>query len=272
MAKELEISIAAEPIFHIGSFTVTNSLLNSWIAVLIIIVLSFLIGKKIKRIPRGIQNVAEILFEQVLSLADSVTGSREKSLKFLPVVLPLFIFILINNWLGLLPGVGSMGFFKGEGEHKLFVPFLRGATADLNTTLALAVMTVILTHIFGVMMTGAWNHLNKFVRINLFLELPRKVFKEKEYMALLINPINFFMGLFEIVGELAKMASLSFRLFGNIFAGEVLLGAMAMIFAYVVPVPFIFLEIIVGLVQAMIFSILGLVFLSIMATDHAEEH
>lgn len=272
MAKELEISIAAEPIFHIGSFTVTNSLLNSWIAVLVIIVLSFAIRKKISRVPGKLQNAVELIFEQALTLADSITGSREKSLKFLPIVLPLFVFILINNWLGLLPGVGSMGFFKGEGDHKLFVPFLRGATADLNTTLALAVMTVILTHIFGVIMTGAWSHLNKFIRINLFLELPRKVFKEKEYTALLINPINFFVGLIEIVGEFAKMASLSFRLFGNIFAGEVLLGSMALLFAYVLPIPFMFLEIIVGLVQALIFSILALVFMSIMSTDHAHEH
>jgi len=154
----------------------------------------------------------------------------------------------------------------------LFIPFFRGATADLNTTLALAVVTIILTHIFGVMMTGAWSHFNKFIRINLFLELPRKVFKEKEYAALLTNPIQFFVGLIEIVGELAKVASLSFRLFGNIFAGEVLMGAIALIFAYALPIPFMFLEMIVGIVQALIFSILALVFMSIMSTDHAHEH
>ena len=272
MAKELEISIAAEPIFHIGSFTVTNSLLNSWVAVIIIVILSILIRRKITRIPKGIQNVAEIMLEQALTLADSITGSREKSLKFLPIVLPLFTFILVNNWLGILPGIGSIGFFEGEGSHKLFVPFFRGATADLNTTLALAVVTVILTHIFGVMMTGAWSHFNKFIRINLFLELPRKVFKEKEYTALLVNPINFFVGIVEIIGEFAKMASLSFRLFGNIFAGEVLMGAIALIFAYILPIPFMFLEILVGVIQALIFSILALVFMSIMSTDHEHAH
>lgn len=272
MAKELEISIAAEPIFHIGSFVVTNSLLNSWIAVIIIIILSLAIGKKIARVPRGLQNVVEMIFEQALTLADSITGSRAKSMKFLPIVLPLFTFILINNWLGIIPGIGSIGFFEGEGSHKLFVPFFRGATADLNTTLALAVVTIILTHIFGVMMTGAWSHFNKFIRINLFLELPRKVFKEKEYTALLINPINFFVGIIEIIGEFAKMASLSFRLFGNIFAGEVLMGAIALIFAYILPVPFMFLEILVGVIQALIFSILALVFMSIMSTDHEHAH
>jgi len=272
MEKELEISIAAEPIFHIGSFVVTNSLLNSWIAVIIIVILSILIRKKIARVPRGLQNAVEMIFEQALTLADSITGSRAKSMKFLPIVLPLFTFILINNWLGIIPGIGSIGFFEGEGDHKLFVPFFRGATADLNTTLALAVVTVILTHIFGVMMTGAWSHFNKFIRINLFLELPRKVFKEKEYTALLINPINFFVGIIEIIGEFAKMASLSFRLFGNIFAGEVLMGAIALIFAYILPIPFMFLEILVGVIQALIFSILALVFMSIMSTDHEHAH
>ena len=273
MAKELEISIAAEPIFHILSFTLTNSLLNSWIAVVVIVLITILIRrKKITLVPRGIHNAIEMILEQALNLADSVTGSREKSIKFLPIVLPLFTFIMINNWLGLVPGVGSFGFFEKNGGNEVFTPLLRGATADLNTTLALAVATVILTHVFGVLMTGAWSHFNKFVRINLFLELPRKVFKEKQYMALLINPINFFVGLVEVAGEFAKMASLSLRLFGNIFAGEVLMGAIALIFAYILPIPFIFLEILVGAIQALIFSILALVFMSIMSTDHAHEH
>lgn len=269
--SELEISLVAEPIFHIGKFVVTNSLLNSWVAVLIIIVLATIIKRKISDVPKGLQNVVEIILEQALNLADSVTGSRQKTVKFLPIILPLFIFILINNWLGILPGVGSVGFFAGEGSHQTFVPLFRGAAADLNTALALAVTAVILTHVFGVMMTGAWSHLNKFIKIDLFLELPRKI-KEKDYMALLLNPINFFVGLIELVGEFAKVASLSFRLFGNVFAGEVLLGMMAMLFAYGLPIPFLFLEIAVGFIQALVFSLLTLVFLSIMSTDHSTEH
>jgi len=264
-------TLYAEPIGHIGSFTVTNSLLNSWVVVIGLVVFAIFVRNKISKVPRGIQNYLELVYDQALQLADSVTGSREKSMKFIPLVMPLFVFILLNNWLGMLPGVGSIGFIETEGVHKVFIPLFRGATADLNTTLALGIMAVVLTHVAGVMMTSAWAHLNRFVGINLFLELPRKVFKEKEYSALMVNPIKFFVGIIEIIGEFAKVASLSFRLFGNVFAGEVLLSAMAAICAYFLPLPFMFLEIIVGIIQALIFSMLTLVFLTIMSTSH-EEH
>ncbi len=266
-----ESTLFAEPIFYIGSFTVTNSLLNSWVAVFLIVLLSLMVRSRLATIPKGIQNYAEMILEGVYNLADSVTGSRQKTMKFLPLVLPLFFFILINNWLGLLPGVGSIGMIASEHGEKVFVPFLRGATADLNTTLALAIMAVIFTHILGVMATSGWKHFNRFVGLELFIEIPRKFFKEKEYTVLLTNPIKFFVGIIEIIGELAKVASLSFRLFGNIFAGEVLLAAMAAIFAYVLPIPFMFLEIIVGIIQALIFAMLTLVFLTIMTSSHDHE-
>jgi len=267
-----ESTLFAEPIFHVGHFTVTNSLLNSWLAIFIIIVGALVIRKKISRIPTGIQNYVEVVYDGAVNLADSVTGSHQKSMKFMPVILPLFIFILLNNWLGMLPGVGSIGFIERLEGHQVFVPLLRGGTADLNTTLALAIMAVVLTHIFGVIMTSAWSHLNRFIGVDLLLEIPRKVFKEKEYTAILVNPIKFFVGLIEVVGELAKIASLSFRLFGNVFAGEVLLAAMAAIFAYILPIPFMFLEVIVGIIQALIFAMLTLVFLTVMTTGHDEEH
>lgn len=267
-----ESTLFAEPVFHFGGFTVTNSLLLSWMAVVVIIAGSLFIRSRIKRVPTGIQNYAEIIVDGALNLADSVTGSRATSMKFLPVVFPLFIFILLLNWLGLLPGVGSIGFIEQHGSDKIFVPFLRGGTADLNTTLVLALMAVILTHVMSVVTTGFWSYLNRFVGLNLFLELPRKIFKEHDYTALLVNPIKFFVGLIELIGEFTKVASLSFRLFGNIFAGEVLLGVMATIFAYVLPIPFIFLEVIVGVIQALIFSMLTLVFLTVLTTSHEESH
>lgn len=267
-----ETTLFAEPIFHIGSFTVTNSLLNSWIVVALIVILSVVIRRKISVIPKGIQNFMEIILEGALNLADTVTGSRKKTLTFMPVVFPLFIFIVLNNWLGIFPGIGSIGFIETSAEGKIFIPLFRGATADLNTTIALSIMAVVLTHIFGATLTSGWKHLNRFVGVKLFLELPRKIFKEKQYTAILTSPVQFFVGIVEIVGELAKMASLSFRLFGNIFAGEVLLGAMAAIFAYGVPIPFMFLEIIVGLIQALIFALLTLVFCSVMTMEHEHEH
>ncbi|MDO8240393.1 MAG: F0F1 ATP synthase subunit A [Candidatus Moranbacteria bacterium] len=263
-----EATLFAEPIFHIGSFTVTNALLNSWATVIILVILFVVIGKKIKSVPKGLQNIFEILMDEALKLADSVTGNRKKTEKFLPIALTLFLFILVNNWLGLLPGVGTMGFIE-NGEHgKVFVPLFRGATADLNMTLALSLFAVVASHVMGVIMIGVTSHLNKFLNVKAFLEIPKKI--KKDISVILVNPIKAFVGLIEIIGEIAKVASLSFRLFGNIFAGEVLMASMMAIFAFVLPLPFIFMEIVVGVIQALIFAMLTMVFMTIATTN--EEH
>jgi len=263
-----EHTLFAEPIAHIGSFNITNSLLNSWLVVLIVLVFGLVIRKKLKEVPRGLQNGLEAIVDMFLDLFDSVTGSRAKSLRFAPIVLSFFFFILLNNWLGILPGIGSIGQIVSENGHKVFVPFFRGGTADLNTTLALAIVGVVLSHILGVMAVGLWQHFNKFINLKAFLEIPKKI--RREPTIIFINPIKAFVGLIEIVGEVAKVASLSFRLFGNIFAGEVLLASMSAIMAFGVPIPFMFLEIVVGLIQALIFAILILIYLNINTT--AEEH
>jgi F-type H+-transporting ATPase subunit a len=261
-----EATLFAEPLGHIGSLTVTNSLLASWAAVIILVVFFVAVGRKIRKVPRGVQNIFEILLEKALEMADSVTGSRKKSEKFLPISLALFLFIFANNWLGLIPGMGTIGFNEVEDGHKLFIPLLRGGTADINTTLALALIAVIASHIAGVFTIGAWNYFNKFVNIKLLLEIPGKI--RKDFTVVLVNPIKVFVGLVEIISEFAKMASLTFRLFGNIFAGEVLLASMMALFAYILPLPFMFLEMIVGIIQALIFAILALVYMTIAVEQH----
>lgn len=267
-AVEHEHALYAEPIFNLGSFPVTNSLLNSWLVVLIIITLGFLLKNKIKPVPTKLQNIFEVIIEGFLGIFDSVTGSRERSLKFFPFVFSFFLLILINNWLGLLPIIGSIGKTVTEHGHEIFVPFFRGGTADLNTTLALAIIGVVVSHVFGVMAIGTWHYLNKFINIKILLQIPKKIFKDPTII--IVNPIKAFVGLIEIIGEFAKVASLSFRLFGNIFAGEVLLAAMAAIFAFGLPIPFMFLEVIVGLIQALIFAMLILAYLTMNTSQ--EEH
>ena len=263
-----EHTLFAEPIFHVGSFSVTNSLFNSWLVVLIVVIVSLSLKAKIKMIPKGFQNVMEMIIEWFLGVFDSVTGSREKSLKFFPLVFAFFIIILLSNWMGLLPGVGSIGQVVSEHGKQVFVPYFRGGTADLNTTLALAIIGVVASHIFGIVTIGVWRYFNKFINIKALLEIPKKVIKDPA--VLIVNPIKAFVGLIEIIGEAAKVASLSFRLFGNIFAGEVLLASMAAILAFGLPIPFMFLEIIIGLIQALIFAMLILAYLT-MSTS-AEEH
>ncbi len=261
-------TIFAEPVTSVGGFTITNSLINSWLAVALIAILAIVIGRKVKRIPRGIQNAFEIVVDGAMNLADNVTGDRKITQKIFPIVFGMFLFILVNNWLGLIPGIGSIGFIEVHEGHEVFVPLFRGGTADLNTTLALAIFAVIASNIFGFIMVGIWKYFNKFVNVHALVEIPGKL--KKEPTAVFVNPIKFFVGLIEVIGEVAKIASLSFRLFGNVFAGEVLLASMAVLFAFVLPIPFMFLEIIVGLIQALIFAMLTLVYFSVAA--QADEH
>lgn len=263
-----EHTLYAEPLFNIGGLTVTNSLLTSWVALFAILLIALIFRARLATIPRKLQNAVEMVMEQLMGIFDLITGSRERTLKLAPFVMSFFVLILINNWLGLIPGIGSIGSMMMVDGHEAFVPYLRGGTADLNTTLALASIAVVASHIFGVVAVGAWTYLNKFINIKAFLEIPKKIMKEPTII--LINPIKAFVGLIEIIGEVAKIASLSFRLFGNIFAGEVLLAAMSAILAFGIPIPFMFLEIIVGLIQALIFAILVLIYVSIATT--AEEH
>jgi F-type H+-transporting ATPase subunit a len=263
-----ENTLFAEPIAHIGNFPITNSMMTSAVALIIILAIGVTVKRKLKKVPTGIQNALEMIIEMFLGLFDEVTGSRKKSLSFAPLVLAFFFFVLINNWMGILPGVGSIGQIASHGGELFFIPYLRGGTADLNTTLALATIGVVISHILGVMSVGAWNYLNKFINIKAFLEIPKKVLKDPTI--LLVNPIKAFVGLIEVIGEVAKVASLSFRLFGNVFAGEVLLASMSAILAFGVPIPFLFLEVLVGLIQALIFAMLILTYLTINTT--AEEH
>jgi F-type H+-transporting ATPase subunit a len=267
-----ETTIFAEPIFHIGNFQITNSLLNSWLAVIVIIVFCLVLRLKLGQIPSKIQHIFEILLEGAMSLCDQVTNDRKITLKIFPLVLSLFLFILVNNWLGLLPIVGSIGYIAAEGTHSVFIPLFRAGTADINTTLALSIAIVIGSNIFGIIAIGTWKIFNKYVNIKALGGIFTKFRKDKN--VIIVAPITFFVGILELIGEMAKVASLSFRLFGNVFAGEVLLASMGAIFLYILPAPFLFLEVFIGLIQALIFSLLAAVYFTIASQDHEnhEEH
>lgn len=265
-----EITLFAEPIAHYENFVLTNALLTSWVAVAIIIALAIFLRKGLREIPGKLQSIFEMLTEEALALCDQVTADRALSLKIFPFAISVFFLILVSNWLGIMP-LGGFGILE-QGEHGLtFVPFLRGATADINTTLALAVMAVLGANVFGAFSVGLWKTFNKYVNLKALGGIFKKL--RHEPTIILVAPITFFVGLIEIIGEFAKVASLSFRLFGNVFAGEVLLVSMAALAAYVVPIPFLFLELLVGFIQALIFSTLTVVYFTIAASNHDEhEH
>ncbi len=263
------VPLAAEPIFHVGNFPVTNSMINAWIATGFFVLVAIVASRRKSLVPRGVHNVIEMIIETLLVQAEKVTGSREKAKAFFPLVATIFLFVLVSNWMGQLPGTGSVGIYElMHGEVEL-VPLLRPATSDLNMTLAIAALSVFMSHVIGVRALGFTNHVSKFVNI-------RGIFKafKKGPMAVMVALIEFGVGLLEIISEFAKVLSLSLRLFGNIFAGEILIGVMLSLVSVVVPVPFMFLELLVGVIQATVFAMLVLVYLSVATQGHGdhEEH
>lgn len=247
----LHISVAAESLFKIGSFNLSNSFFVSLLVSAFLIVFScwFKIGTKKTR-KSGLYLLTFSFLAGLLGFFEKVAGKKAK--QFFPLLASFFVFIAFSNWTGLLPGMGTIGFWQKEQGTKIFVPFLRGPTADINTTLALAIFSVAATQFFGMRNLGFAGYIKKYINLS--------------------NPLNFFVGLLEIVSELAKIMSFSFRLFGNIFAGEVLLMVMGAILPFLAPLPFLGLELFVGFIQALVFTMLSLVFMSVAITTHNNSH
>ncbi|MBI3887933.1 F0F1 ATP synthase subunit A [Candidatus Microgenomates bacterium] len=156
----MHISLAAETLFFIGQFPVTNSILTSWIVTLILIVTGILTGLNYKKLPSGLQTIWEMAYEAIEDFAVSVAGEKGKN--YVPLVVTMFIFILFSNWVGLIPGVGSVGINELEHGEKVFIPFIRSATADINTTLCLALISVVTAQFLGIKASGLLGHLKHF--------------------------------------------------------------------------------------------------------------
>ncbi len=244
----VEVSITPETLFHVGNFPVTNSLLTSWIVVIGLSIGAIILSKKIKTVPGKIQALVESVIEGMLSFFETVGGSRETAEKFFPIVTTIFIYIICSNWVGILPGFGSIGINEATSEGVKFVPIFRSVYSDLNMTLALALIAVVLSHLYGLFTVGIKGHIGKFINFK--------------------GPVDAFAGALEIVGEISKIISLSFRLFGNVFAGEVLLTIIAFLVPYIAPLPFLGLEIFVGFIQALIFATLSMVAFSSFTKVH----
>jgi F-type H+-transporting ATPase subunit a len=238
-------AFAPEIITNLGPFPVTNTFLHTLIVDGILISAALYLSKRIKEHPQGLQAIVEPIIEAMYNLTESIATSKIATRAIFPIVTTFFLFIFLSNFTGLLPGVGTIGFFSKHGEE--FIPLLRGATSDLNTTLALAITSVVGTHVLSIRITGFKDYISRWLSF---------------------NPINLYVGLLELVAEFTKIISLSFRLFGNIFAGEVALHSISTLFAFLAPLPFLLLESIVSVVQALVFSILTLVFMSVLTTPH----
>ncbi len=324
MSANIHISLSAEPIYYIGSFPITNAMFTSLIISAGIILFAVLANRSLKSTdkPTGLQNVAEFIVESFFHFCHSITGDMKKAQVFLPWVATFFIFIMLNNWSGLIPGVGYIFVpvahksetsavqlipmvnasevttaetpteltaepgaeagaaqaeqhegieaiageagtevhaetagesAEGTSSHSgpAMTPIFRAGTADLNTTLALGLISVFMVQFFGFQFQG-FAYLLKYFNFS--------------------SPINFFVGILELISEFGKIISFGFRLFGNIFAGEVLIGVLMYLTKVIVPVPFYGLELFVGMMQAVVFSMLSLVLFNMATIGHHEEH
>ncbi len=227
----------AELLFHVFGLPVTNSIVTAWIVIAIIVLFAFFSTRTMRTVPTGLQNVWELIIETWVNISEQTMG-RRRGRRFMPLIATAFLFILFSNWFGTLP-IGYITVHNAEGH---VVPLLRSSDSDLNVTAAMAIMMILIAEVFELRSLGLLGYVKGL---------------------LIPNPMRWL----EIF---TRPLSLSFRLFGNIFAGEVLLATMLGVAPFVLFV-FIALELFVGLIQALIFSMLSLVFLSI-ATVHEEAH
>ena len=261
------VPLKPTPIFQIGKFAVTNSMLVTWIVAAGLIVFAQVATRKVKPVPDGIQNFWEWLVESLHNFLESIIG-RELTRKTFWFFATIFIFILFVNWFGLIPGVGTIGWGHHDpatGAFHVDQPLLRGGNADLNMTSAMAVIFFLLWIYWAIQANGVGGVL-------------QHIFGPKGETSGILKVamyfIFFMVGWLEIVSILFRPISLSFRLFGNVYAGENMLEAMATIvpaLSWLIPIPFYFMEVLVGIVQALVFMLLTAVF-TLLIAQHEPGH
>jgi F-type H+-transporting ATPase subunit a len=273
--KLIEIKVQPDVLFAIFGFHVTNTLLCTWLVILALLGLTILIRRPQNRklVPRGFQNFVEWGTESLQNLVEGVSG-KEKGRRFFPLVATLFVFILFANLVDVLPGIDTIGtvngasnppglgpiyFLFGDNSARL-IPWFRPPTTDLNLNFAMALIVVVVCQVVGFAMLGGGMHLNKYFRF--------KALFTHGYS----GPIEFFVGIIDVITELSRLLSFSFRLFGNIFAGSAVLAVFGYLTLGIANIVFIPLELFVAFVQALVFSLLTLVFLEMASTGHEHEH
>jgi F-type H+-transporting ATPase subunit a len=252
-------------LFKIGPLPVTNSMLVTWMVALGLIIFARLAMRRVQAVPSGAQNFWEWMVESLYDFVEGIIG-RDLVKKTFWFFATIFIFILFTNWFGLIPGVGTIGWgVQGEHGFQITKPLLRGGNADLNMTLALAMTFFFFWTVWAFQANGAKGF---------FLHLFGPKGESTGLLKLLLAVIFFLVGFLEVFSILFRPVSLSFRLYGNIFAGENILEAMLKLVPalnWLLPVPFYFMELLVGLVQALVFMLLTAVFTMLICLHNEDE-
>ncbi len=264
------VALPAEPLFHVGNFVITNTLIASWFTMLVLVLLSIFLTRKMKLIPSRRQAMGEAIVEGLLNFVESVAGKKHARMLF-PGVATIFIYVISNAYLALLPFFGTIGVHH---EHE-FVALFRAANTDINVPLSIALMSFFFVESWGMRAVGSFRYLGEFINLRQFLQGLKELFTGKiktAPMNIVFGFINMFVGVLEIFSHLTRMLSFTFRLFGNMTAGEILILVSCFLIPLIFTIPFYSLELLIGLIQALIFSGLTLVFGTIAVSPHEEEH
>jgi F-type H+-transporting ATPase subunit a len=266
------VILPAEPIFHtpLDAFTITNTLLASWLTIIVLVVLFAFCTRKMKIIPGRLQGFAELVVESLLNFIEGAAGKKNARTLF-PIVATIFLYVIMNAYLALLPFFGTIGFH--EHEH-MFVPLFRAANTDINVPLSIAIVSVICIEFWGIRALGAGHYIDSFFSFSQLKRGFASLFKGKIKPAISdigLGFINVFVGVLEVFSHITRIISFTFRLFGNMTAGEILLLVVAFLMPFIATIPFYGLELLIGFIQALIFAGLTLVFGVIALTPHSEE-
>ncbi len=276
--KDLQVSkpfvqLPSEPIFYIGGFKITNTVIASWITILVLFLLFFSATRKMKLIPGRMQSFAEVVVEGIYNTIEGVAGEKHVR-TFFPLITTIFLYVVTNALLALIPLWGTWGPIEHSAEGTVIVPFLRAANTDINLTLSIALISFCFIEYLGFSKIGPLKYIDSFFKFSELGKAFGKLFKGdgKSFISgFAFGFINIYVGLLEILSHFIRIVSFTFRLFGNMTAGEILLGVMTFLVAFIAPVPFYGLETLVGFLQAMIFAGLTLVFGVMAVTSHQEE-
>ena len=261
--------LPAQEVFHLFGFPITNSIVGAWITIIVLVGFSYVITRRMKVEPGRLQSAFEFLLGWLYNFCQRVAG-EENGRRFFPIVATIFLFVAFNTWLSLIPGFGSITVTTAGGEH---VHLLRGANTDINMPLALALISFIFVEYFGLRSLGV-RYLGKFINVGQFFRSVGHIARgslRTGFSGLITGLIHIFVGFLEALSELVRIVSFTFRLFGNMTAGEILLLMVVFLVPWVVALPFYGLELLIGFVQALIFAGLTLVFLTMAVTHHGGE-
>jgi F-type H+-transporting ATPase subunit a len=242
-AEGISVKLAPYVVGEIGGMPITATLLTSWLAMVILVVGALVVRRRLETVPGKVQSLVEVAIGGAYDYVAETLESKTLAQKYFPVLMTIFIFLLTMNWLGLLPGVTSIGYF----EDGSLIPFLYPPATDLNIALAFALVAMFVIEFAGIAALGAWKYGSKFINFS--------------------SPLAFVVGIIELISELGRLISFSFRLFGNIFAGKTLLTVAIFFVPLILPLPILAYEVFVGFIQAGVFAFLTLIFIKLAVAE-----